>query len=437
MTDNKNPKFPYIVLPNLSSAGDGDNITDDSSIGVNKGSKTTTTVKLPRVVSSPALDTSNAKIRSTSPPTLLTPSKKQPQSTGLSRHIALSKQFAGTVSESPQLSNEFQAIRKEVLMRAQYEMRKPPASFYPSAVPEDEIPNTIRQPEGTKSVIDLRTGDSSTKLDLEALSQLFPHRSRQLKSSRINLQANQSTLSVSQSSLEPKTPTRKSTTPIALAAAKSVMEKVTNLSSPNSSSNVQLDQLKSRLDGLTVHIKNRDCEVSKLKEQVVELQLQILKEKKDVDGSNELMERLSIDMESLSDKLESLENKLVNQETNILNKLLLIEEMGTSDSESEYGKVECKPNNWVSSSSTSNTTIPSKSASNISTHQTPVQPFSTGINSLKECVNWVPIAPDFDKLLNVIALLNFRMDRNQSMQLSRVGNEATFKANCDDVNYCV
>lgn len=33
MTDNKNPKFPYIVLPNLSSAGDGDNITDDSSIG--------------------------------------------------------------------------------------------------------------------------------------------------------------------------------------------------------------------------------------------------------------------------------------------------------------------------------------------------------------------------------------------------------------------
>lgn len=388
-------------------------------------------------MSSPALDTSNAKIRSTSPPTLLTPSKKQPQSTGLSRHIALSKQFAGTVSESPQLSNEFQAIRKEVLMRAQYEMRKPPASFYPSAVPEDEIPNTIRQPEGTKSVIDLRTGDSSTKLDLEALSQLFPHRSRQLKSSRINLQANQSTLSVSQSSLEPKTPTRKSTTPIALAAAKSVMEKVTNLSSPNSSSNVQLDQLKSRLDGLTVHIKNRDCEVSKLKEQVVELQLQILKEKKDVDGSNELMERLSIDMESLSDKLESLENKLVNQETNILNKLLLIEEMGTSDSESEYGKVECKPNNWVSSSSTSNTTIPSKSASNISTHQTPVQPFSTGINSLKECVNWVPIAPDFDKLLNVIALLNFRMDRNQSMQLSRVGNEATFKANCDDVNYCV
>lgn len=45
----------------------------------------------------------------------------------------------------------------------------------------------------------------------------------------------------------------------------------------------------------------------------------------------------------------------------------------------------------------------------------------------KSCHNWVPIAPDFDKLLQAVALLNYRMDRNQSMKLCTTNNGATFK----------
>lgn len=57
------------------------------------------------------------------------------------------------------------------------------------------------------------------------------------------------------------------------------------------------------------------------------------------------------------------------------------------------------------------------------------RPISAGSsdNLPKACCNWVPIAPDFDKLLQAVALLNYRMDRNQSMKLCTTNNGATFK----------
>lgn len=106
------------------------------------------------------------------------------------------------------------------------------------------------------------------------------------------------------------------------------------------------------------------------------------------------------------------------QERNILDKLLLLDGMDDTDSESDFGRIDCKPSAWISSSPSQKQIQPK-----------PEQKSSdTGITALKECMNWVPVAPDFDKLLQIISLLNFRMDKNQSMKLCRTGNSTSFKA---------
>lgn len=71
------------------------------------------------------------------------------------------------------------------------------------------------------------------------------------------------------------------------------------------------------------------------------------------------------------------------------------------------------------------------SSTKIGTISSASRPMSSGstdnFNLPKACCNWVPIAPDFDKLLQSVALLNYRMDRNQSMKLCTTNNGATFK----------
>lgn len=339
----------------------------------NKKSSKAQQMKLPSLSEEP-LETPKA---STSSPSL--------SSKGLSRHLALSKKFAGTKSPA----------RQEVL-KAHYELRKSPRSFYTDA--------------GSSTTEDIKSQSStSTKLDLEALSQIFHNSSRYSEEGPPKKNPSRGRVCVANIAnigvnTEPLPPTDN-------AATKELTQ--------------VLEQLKSRLDTISVHMKQKDSEVLKMKENLIELQLMVLKGKKEDEECSELMQRLSRDMEALTNKLDLVENKLINQEARILNKLLLIEEMGgSSDSDSDYGRMDCKPSNWIpSSKSTSSTINPYKKP------ETAPKPCAGGaISSLKECTNWVPIAPDFDKLLNVIALLNFRMDRNQSMKLARNGNEATFKA---------
>jgi len=114
------------------------------------------------------------------------------------------------------------------------------------------------------------------------------------------------------------------------------------------------------------------------------------------------------------------------QEKKILEKLFLFDEIETTDSDSDFGS-SYKPANW---NTTRYTTGPAKSAS----------PSPSAIGTLKECTNWIPVAPDFDKLINIISLMNIRMDRNQSMKLQKKGNTASFQARhlqCSKINILI
>lgn len=112
----------------------------------------------------------------------------------------------------------------------------------------------------------------------------------------------------------------------------------------------------------------------------------------------------------------------MSQEKNFLNKLILFGD--ASDSETDCDEPALRD----AASSPSSTKLSSSGSK-----QSPYlysQDTSTNDFLPKAYSNWVPIAPDFDKLIQSIAILNYRMDRNQSMKMCTTNNGATFKVRC-------
>lgn len=103
-----------------------------------------------------------------------------------------------------------------------------------------------------------------------------------------------------------------------------------------------------------------------------------------------------------------------------MSKLMLIGEL--SDSDSDYDDVALKRMDVFSSASSTKLSLSPGGKRTFSAVG------SAELSLPKSCCNWIPIAPDFDKLLQAVALLNYRMDRNQSMKLCTTSKGATFKA---------
>ncbi|CAL8121780.1 unnamed protein product [Orchesella dallaii] len=172
-----------------------------------------------------------------------------------------------------------------------------------------------------------------------------------------------------------------------------------------------------QLVSLSTEVERLSSEMNDLKKELREVRAVARKNSSDNDNSKSNVDSLSRQVAEMDGKLDCLQESVNCQEKSILSKLMLIGEM--SDSDSDCDGRDSK--DVDAGSSPSSTKLTSVAASKRST---------TSIDSFpKACSNWIPIAPDFDKLLHAVALLNYRMDRNQSMKMctSSNGNGATFK----------
>ncbi|ODM96237.1 UBX domain-containing protein 11 [Orchesella cincta] len=170
-----------------------------------------------------------------------------------------------------------------------------------------------------------------------------------------------------------------------------------------------------QLVSLSTEVERLSTELNDLKKELKEVRTVVRKNSSDNDSSKSNVDSLSRQVLEMDGKLDCLQESVNTQEKSILSKLMLIGEM--SDSDSDYEGRDQRD----ASSSPSNTKLTSMT--------TAKRPTATSLDSFpKACSNWIPIAPDFDKLLHAVALLNYRMDRNQSMKMCTSSNGNGFRS---------
>jgi outer membrane murein-binding lipoprotein Lpp len=146
------------------------------------------------------------------------------------------------------------------------------------------------------------------RVSLDNLAQIFPHRVRKPKSTRgTKNETNKPFISPSSTSSSDEA--------IKLVAAKlahlssgEVLARTESSAAGDKSSDFSSrGQIKAKLDGLSVHIQTKDAELSQLKQDLIDLQLLVLKEKKESEKSRSAVHRLESEVQKLESKVESLE----------------------------------------------------------------------------------------------------------------------------------